>query len=72
MLGLAERNSMRYFLTVDAYLSATGSAASAAFEQRLDYWFKASETYPRQLHEVDWKTYRDLKRADAQQRHVQR
>ena len=72
MLGLVERNSMRYFLTVDAYLSAADASATTAFERRLDYWFKACETYPRQLHEVDWDTYRDLKRADAQQRRVQR
>jgi hypothetical protein len=70
MLGLVERNAMRYFLTVDAYLSSPGAGASDEFEKRLQHWFLATEKYPRQLHEVDWNTYLELKRADRQRRRI--
>lgn len=61
--GLVERNAMRYFLTLDAYLSAP--AADQA-ERRQRHWFAAAEQYPRQLHEVDLDTYLALKREDRQ------
>jgi hypothetical protein len=61
--GLVERNAMRYFLTLDAYLS---SGASASAERRERAWFAAAEQYPRQLHEVDLDTYLALKREDRQ------
>jgi hypothetical protein len=65
--GLAERNAMRYFLAVDAYLQADGTGTPAAErERRLQNWFSASERYPRQLHEVDLATYLDMKRAQVQ------
>ncbi|ADU37844.1 hypothetical protein J2W32_000512 [Variovorax boronicumulans] len=61
--GLVERNAMRYFLTLDAYLS---SDAKDADERRQRHWFTAAEQYPRQLHEVDLDTYLALKREDRQ------
>ena len=63
--GLAERNTMRYFLAFGAYLQAPGPDQ---FEVRLRHWFAATEAYPRQLHEIDLQTYLDLKRplAEAQ------
>ncbi|QSI31671.1 hypothetical protein GNX71_19645 [Variovorax sp. RKNM96] len=61
--GLVERNAMRYFLTLDAYLS---SDAKDADERRQRHWFMAAEQYPRQLHEVDLDTYLALKREDRQ------
>lgn len=61
--GLVERNAMRYFLTLDAYLST--DAADAA-ERRQRHWFAGAERYPRQLHEVDLETYLALKREDRQ------
>ena len=61
--GLVERNAMRYFLTLDAYLS---SNAKDAAERRQRHWFAAAEQYPRQLHEVDLDTYLALKREDRQ------
>jgi len=61
--GLVERNAMRYFLTVDAYLAAP---ARDQAERRQRHWFAATEQYPRQLHEVDLETYLALKREDRQ------
>lgn len=57
--GLVERNAMRYFPTLEAYLSAGNSDA------RRQAWYSAIERYPRQLHEVNRDTYLALKRADT-------
>ncbi|MBS0451966.1 MAG: hypothetical protein JSS14_11685 [Proteobacteria bacterium] len=62
--GLVERNSVRYFLTVDAYLDALRAPPAQQQERRLDNWYAACEQYPRQLHEVDQATYLAIKRAD--------
>ena len=61
--GLVERNAMRYFLTLDAYLSAPGPDQ---VERRQRRWFAGAEQYPRQLHEIDLDTYLALKREDRQ------
>ncbi|WP_395347799.1 hypothetical protein [Variovorax sp. UC122_21] len=63
MRGLVERNAMRYFLTLDAYLAADAKGQS---EQRQRHWFAAAEQFPRQLHEIDLDTYLALKREDRQ------
>ncbi|MDM0103829.1 hypothetical protein QTH97_02715 [Variovorax sp. J22R24] len=59
MLGLMERNAMRYFLALDAYLSAPDD-----FEKRLALWYASVEKYPRQLHDLDEAEYLELKRMD--------
>ena len=56
--GLVERNAMRYFLAVVAYMSAEDAAS------RRSAWYTETEAYPRQLHEVDRETYLALKAAD--------
>jgi hypothetical protein len=61
MLGLVERNAMRYFLAVDAYL-----AAPEAFEKRLSLWYAATEKYPRQLHDPSEADYLKFKRMDRE------
>ncbi|MDM0110806.1 hypothetical protein QTI66_01525 [Variovorax sp. J22R133] len=68
--GLVERNAMRYFLAVDAYLGAgtPGQGAEAQSVARQKAWFAATEKYPKQLHETDLATYLALKRSDAQRR----
>lgn len=64
--GLVERNSIRYFLTLDAYLDGIGTPPAQQHERRLKSWFTSIERYPRQLHEFDWPTYLALKRADRE------
>ncbi len=64
--GVVERNTMRYYLAIDAYLSARRSLPEAQFEQRLQAWFTAVERYPRQLHELDRLAYLEMKRAEQQ------
>jgi len=59
--GLLERNTMRYYLAVEAYLAASGLPAAQQPQRRLDEWFTATERYPLQLHEVDRAAYIAMK-----------
>jgi len=62
--GAIERNTMRYYLAIDAYLGALATPAPARFEQSLERWFDATELYPRQLREIDRETYLAMKRRE--------
>ena len=62
--GMVERNAMRYYLAIDAYLSALSSPAESQRERRLVTWFNATEKYPRQLHEVEREDYLLMKRRE--------
>lgn len=57
MRGIMERNTMRYYLAVEAYLASLEAPASVRVNKRLNDWFSAQERYPRQLGE-------DVSRAD--------
>ncbi len=62
--ALAERNAMRYYLAIDAFLEAAHTVPAAQFERRLQSWFNATERYPRQLHDLAWAEYAEMKRAE--------
>ena len=62
--GVVERNTMRYFLAIDAYLGALAAPPSEQFEKRLQSWYTASEGYARQLHDVDRSAYVEMKRRE--------
>ncbi|OGB20603.1 MAG: hypothetical protein A3I66_22815 [Burkholderiales bacterium RIFCSPLOWO2_02_FULL_57_36] len=62
--GLMERNTMRYYLAIDAFLGAAGAAPAARSEKRMQSWFTATERYSRQLHEMDRAPYVEMKRAE--------
>jgi hypothetical protein len=66
MRGVAERNTMRYYLAIDAYLSSLSAPPGQQLEKRLAAWFDATEKYPRQLHEVDRDAYLRMKRNEVQ------
>ena len=51
MRGVMERNTMRYYLAVEAFLASLDAPAGARAEKRLNDWFTAQERYPRQLGE---------------------
>ncbi|RZL95998.1 MAG: hypothetical protein EOP82_01670 [Variovorax sp.] len=55
--GVVERNTMRYYLAIDAYMDAPKQLA-----QRLAAWFDSTERYARQLHEVERDDYLAMKR----------
>lgn len=62
--GAVERNAMRYYLAIDAYLDTMNAPAAQRVEKRINQWFSATERYPRQLREMDRATYVALKRQD--------
>ena len=59
--GVIERNTMRYYLAIDAYLASMSVAPTLRFEQRLRYWFDSTERYAFQLHEMDRDQYVAMK-----------
>ncbi|MCG5076566.1 hypothetical protein [Paraburkholderia tagetis] len=71
MRGLMERNTMRYYLAIDAYLGALSSPPDKRLEQRLTDWFDASERYPLQLHEMDRQQYMQMKYDEYQRQQTQ-
>lgn len=64
--GAVERNVMRYYLAVDAYLATFATPDPDRFGQSLDVWFNATEAYATQLHEVDRDTYRAMKQQERE------
>jgi hypothetical protein len=62
--GLVERNTMRYYLAIEAYLGALSVPPAAQFEKRLRDWYAAVERYPRQLHEIEQNDYLEMKRRE--------
>jgi hypothetical protein len=64
--GVVERNTMRYYLAIDAYLDSLVAPAGQQLEKRLRAWFDATERYPRQLHEVERDAYLRMKRDEVQ------
>jgi hypothetical protein len=64
VLGLLERNTMRYYLAIDAYLSAYGLPAAEQPEKRIREWYASTERYAQQLHEMDEAEYLDMKRKE--------
>jgi hypothetical protein len=64
--GALERNTMRYYLAIDAYLSALAAPADQRFEESLEQWFAATERYTLQLHEVEHDAYLTMKRREHQ------
>jgi hypothetical protein len=60
--GALERNTMRYYLAIDAYLQALGSPAPQRFDQSLERWFADTERFARQLREVNHDDYINMKR----------
>lgn len=60
--GTVERNTMRYFLAIEAYLASLHKSPEQQFDSRIQYWFDATEQYPKQLHEVDRPDYLGMKK----------
>ena len=64
--GAIERNTMRYFLAIDAYMASLQSPESEQVNKRFNDWFTATEKYPRQLEEIDRPSYLSMKKAEYQ------
>ncbi|MEI6028212.1 MAG: hypothetical protein WCT47_16125 [Betaproteobacteria bacterium] len=63
--ALLERNTVRYYLAIDAYLDALALPPAQQLERRLLNWFAATERHPVQLRELDWETYLQMKRLEV-------
>ena len=66
MRGAIERNTMRYYLAIEAYLASLKQPPAEQFNARLQYWFDATEEYSQQLHEVDRPSYLTMKKVEYQ------
>lgn len=67
--GMIERNAMRFYLGLQAYLDTLHLPEDERITARLENWFDHTQRYAEQLHELDRDTYLDQKRRElAQQR----
>lgn len=60
--GALERNTMRYYLALEAFLNTAATPAPQRFEASLERWYTATERYALQLYEVDHDDYVTMKR----------
>ena len=63
MRGVIERNTMRYYLAIEAFLGAMNAGAERSDKAARD-WFAATERYARQLHEMDAAQYLAMKKKE--------
>jgi len=61
MRGAVERNAMRYYLAVEAYLASLSQPPGRQFSTRIERWFDATEQYRPQLHEMERADYLAMK-----------
>lgn len=66
MRGVVERNTMRYYLAIEAYLGALSVSAPEQQAKRLNDWQTGVERYPKQLHELDRSEYIAMKTIEIQ------
>lgn len=71
MRGAVERNTMRYYLAMEAYLASLDQPLAQQVNSRLGRWFDATEEFPRQLHEVDRSSYLAMKKDEYQRQESQ-
>ena len=64
--GVLERNTMRYYLAIEAHLAASGLPAAQQMPKSLRDWFDATERYPEQLHEIERDAYLEMKQHELQ------
>ena len=61
--GGLERNAMRYYASIDAFLNALSAPPAQQLERRLRHWYAYTERFPLQLQEEQG--YLDAKRREA-------
>ena len=62
--GIVERNAVRYYLAIEAYLEGLAAPAGLRFENNLLRWYELTERFPRQLHELERSEYLLIKRRE--------
>ncbi len=69
--GIVERNGVRYYLALKAFLENRNGADEGRFEEGLRTWFDLAAQYP-ELYETSWEAYRETKRREREnQRQLQ-
>jgi hypothetical protein len=63
--GVIERNTMRYFLAIDAYLASENEVHEQQLLNRLYNWYDSTELYKVQLHEVERNEYIKMKQNEV-------
>jgi len=64
--GVLERNTLRYYLAIDAWLAARAQSEAGLLPRSLQLWFSATERFARQLHEIDREAYVEMKLREVQ------
>lgn len=64
--GVIERNTMRYFLAIDAYLATFNLPKEGQQEKRFQTWYDNTRLYSKQLYEVERDDYLAMKRKEYQ------
>jgi hypothetical protein len=64
--GVVERNTMRYYLAIEAYLGSLSAPPGEQQEKRLRDWFASTERHKQQLHEIERDDYLKMKRNELQ------
>lgn len=62
--GAIERNTMRYYLAIDAYLKSLRLPEDRRLEARLRDWHRSTERYAGHLHEISLRDYLAMKRKE--------
>ena len=62
--GVAERNAVRYYLAIQAFLETLDAPEAQRFERRLERWYELTERYRAQLHELEKTEYMQCKRQE--------
>jgi len=62
--GIIERNVMRYYLALKAFLDTAHLSSGERFEARINAWFDLTENYASQLHELERGEYLQAKRQE--------
>ena len=65
--GIVERNAMRYYLAIQAFLENLDVPEAQRTDQRFQRWFDLTERYPAQLHELEKVDYLKYKRQELAQ-----
>lgn len=70
--GIVERNAMRYYLAINAYLGSRGGSSLQGFERSLNLWFDDVERFALQLKEGTRVDYLRIKRDEYQRQQAAR
>lgn len=64
IIGVIERNAMRYYFAIKSYLNTKEIEKAKRFESRINNWFDLTEQYHKQLYELDKSDYLKYKKME--------